>query len=113
MDPGRRQKVLAAQHWLLRDRVSCQNPGFIECRVLHRLAFIAEVAVDRMDHAVFRLDNTWVVKGSCRLLFQMSGYFPSEAFVGRETDGELISAGGGVVVNQNPMSILQPHSVQP
>jgi len=61
--------------------------------MLHRLAFIAEVTVGCMDHAVFRLDNTRVVKGSCRLLFQMPGYFPGEAFVGGEADGELISAG--------------------
>ena len=113
MDPGRRQKVLAAQRWLLQDRVSCQDPGFIEYRMLHCLAFIAEVTVDGMDHAVLRLDNTRVVKGPCRLLLQMPGYFPREAFVGRETDGKLISARGGVVVNQYPMSILQPHSIQP
>ena len=79
--------------------------------MLHCLAFIAEVTVDRMDHAIFRLDYARVVKRSCRLLLQMPGRFPRQTFVRGKADGELISAGGCIVMNEHPVAVVESYAI--
>src|SRR5262245_56667378 len=79
--------------------------------MVHALAAIDEVAVDKVDRPVAALDDGWIVVAPFLVLLQMPRDGPHAALVLRERNRQAVAAALGVVVHQQPMPAGQPHAV--
>src|SRR5438094_8328746 len=70
------------------------------------------VTVNAVACAVPSLDNRRVMKGTPALVLEMPGRFPRLAFVIGKRHGQTLPSAGGIVVNQQPMTVAQAHRVQ-